>query len=81
VLRVNIQDCYLPKLSQKPNYSFNKQDFNIRAVIDMKRDNLFYREIREVLLSTEIYTTEFTGSSLVVSGSTLIRFRLSYSAI
>jgi hypothetical protein len=46
-LRVNIQDCYLPKLSQKLNYSFNKQDFNIRAVIDMKRDNLFYREIRE----------------------------------
>lgn len=47
-LRVNIQDCYLPKLSQKLNYSFNKQDFNIRAVIDMKRDDLFYREIREV---------------------------------
>ena len=52
-LRVNIQDCYLPKLSQKLNYSFNKQDFNIRAVIDMKQDNILSRIKRSILLSTE----------------------------
>ena len=52
-LRVNIQDCYLPKLSQKPNYSFNKQDFNIRAIIDMKQDNILSRIKRSILLSTE----------------------------
>lgn len=52
-LRVNIQDCYLPKLSQKPNYSFNKQDFKIGAVIDMKQDNILSRIKRSILLSTE----------------------------
>jgi hypothetical protein len=51
-LRVNIQDCYLPKLSQKPNYSF-KQDFNIRAVIDMKQDNILSRIKRSILVWTE----------------------------
>ena len=47
------QDCYLPKLSQKPNYSFNKQDLILGRVFDMKRDNLFYREIREVSCSQQ----------------------------
>ena len=61
-LSVNIQDCYLPRLSQKPNYSFNKQDFNIRAVFDMKRDNLFYREIREV----SCFQRKFTRPNLKV---------------
>ncbi len=52
-LRVNIQDCHLPKLSQKPNYSFNKQDFNNRADIDMKQGNILSRIKRSILLSTE----------------------------
>lgn len=50
-LRVNIQHCFLPNLSQS---------FDIRAAIDMKRDNLFYREIREV----SCFQRKFTRQNL-----------------